>query len=92
MRKKRGTMNKAQMIKLLEPFPDDIPIVTVSSTGDIEGAYEEASSVIPFKVSEYPDGTGLESYVEGDELKVTKQADGTVSKRYSACYKAILIA
>ena len=85
-------MNKAQMIKLLEPFPDDIPIVTVSSTGDVGGAYEEASVVIPFKVSEYKNGEGLESYVEGDELKLTRSSDGTVSKRYSACYKAILIA
>ena len=85
-------MNKAQMIKLLELFPDDTPIVTVSSTGDIGGAYEEASVVIPFKVSEYKNGEGLESYVEGDEHKVVINKDGTVTKRYSAHYKAILIA
>lgn len=84
-------MNKEQLIKLLEPFPDDIPVVTLASIAD-GGEYEEASSVIPFKVSEYTNGEGLESYVEGDELKVTLKKDETYVKTYSSHYKAVLIA
>ena len=84
-------MTKAQIIKLLEPFPDDITVVTISAA-NYGGEYEVASSVIPCKVSEDKNGEGLESYVEGDELKVTRLPDGTVTKRYLACYKAVLIA
>ena len=84
-------MTISEMIKRLEKFPPDTPVVCLAAQNDI-GQYELAMSVTEMKVSEYSTDEGLESYVEGDELKVTLKKDETYVKTYSSHYKAVLIA